>query len=89
MPINRRPRSTWAPQSDLGLTPEYTLEASHLYDLKAAKALGFQTIFVGRRLEEPLVPVLMAEVEQYVDMWVGRDMDGLLEVARRFGVRVQ
>ncbi|BDD63172.1 hypothetical protein MAP00_008103 [Monascus purpureus] len=75
-----------------GVDPrEYTLEASHLYDLKAAKALGFQTVFVGRPVEEPLVPVHTAEVEQeqYVDMEVGRGIDGLLEIARRFGIRVQ
>lgn len=72
-----------------GVDPkDCALVAAHLYDLKAAKAVGFQTIFVERALEEPLVPEHTAQVEQggYVDMWVGRDTDGFLEVAGRFEI---
>ena len=63
------------------------LVASHLYDLKGAKAVGFQTIFVERTLEEPLLPDRKDEVvkEGYVDLWIDANAGGFLEIAKRVG----
>ncbi|KAL4889073.1 haloacid dehalogenase, type II [Aspergillus ambiguus] len=58
--------------------------AAHLHDLKAAKACGLQTIYVARPGEETY-DVEAARTEGFVDMWVGKDEEGLVEVARRFG----
>ncbi|RAH73622.1 haloacid dehalogenase, type II [Aspergillus aculeatinus CBS 121060] len=70
-----------------GLDPRNcAMVAAHLYDLKAAKALGFVTIYVERN-EESLTPQEIAQAkEQYVDEWVDGATDGLIEVARRLGI---
>ncbi|RAK73729.1 haloacid dehalogenase, type II [Aspergillus fijiensis CBS 313.89] len=70
-----------------GLDPRNcAMVAAHLYDLKAAKALGFATIYVERN-EESLTPQEIAQAkEQYVDEWVDGATDGLIEVARRLGI---
>lgn len=60
--------------------------AAHLYDLKAAKGLGLQTIYVEREGEEEKKKMRQAREEGYVDMWIGLESEGLLEVARRFGL---
>jgi len=67
---------------------EVAMVAAHLSDLKAARDLGFKTIYVERRGEEDWNP----EGEQYedarkwVDMWVSEEENGFLEVARRFKI---
>ncbi|PYI15537.1 haloacid dehalogenase, type II [Aspergillus japonicus CBS 114.51] len=70
-----------------GLDPcNCAMVAAHLYDLKAAKALGFATIYVERN-DENLTPQEIAQAkEQYVDEWVDGATDGLIEVARRLGI---
>lgn len=69
-----------------GLEPgECALVATHLGDLKGAKACGFQTIYVERPKEETL-DVEQARKEGYVDMWVDASCDGFVELARRFGI---
>lgn len=66
---------------------ECGLVAAHLKDLKAAKGLGFQTIYVQRPGEEEAPAEEVAHAKQaYVDMWVGLDSMGLLDVASRFGI---
>lgn len=71
-----------------GLDPsECALVAAHLHDLKAAKALGFHTIYVQRPGEEELTDEEVAYAKQeYVDMWICMDSMGLLEVASKFGI---
>ena len=64
------------------------LVASHLYDLRGAKAVGFRTIFVERPLEEPLLLAAdhrreEVKKEGYVDLWI--ESDGFLGVANRVG----
>lgn len=69
------------------LPSQCALVAAHLYDLKAAKGVGFQTIFVERPFEEPSLPGHKDEVvkEGYVDLWIGPEDDGFREVAKRLG----
>lgn len=64
------------------------LVAAHLKDLKAAKACGFQTIYLERALEEEWSPdqIEQAKTEGIVDLWMSLDSGGLPEVARRFGI---
>ncbi|RAL15045.1 haloacid dehalogenase, type II [Aspergillus homomorphus CBS 101889] len=83
-----------SPQVYLGAAKRFGLEpcncamvAAHLYDLKAAKALGFMTIYVERN-EECLTPEEVAQAkEQYVDEWIDDTTGGLVEVARRLSIR--
>ncbi|RAL06248.1 haloacid dehalogenase, type II [Aspergillus ibericus CBS 121593] len=75
-----------------GLEPsECGMVAAHLYDLKAAKALGFMTIYVERPQEENLSAEQAAEAreEGFVDQWFGLGCGGLVEVAKRFGIPTQ
>ncbi|KAL1979454.1 hypothetical protein VTN96DRAFT_5941 [Rasamsonia emersonii] len=73
----------------LGLPPQdCALVAAHLADLKAAKARGFQTVYVERPQEEDYTDeqVAQARREGWVDVWVGLEEDGFREVARRLCV---
>ncbi|KAF7719463.1 Uncharacterized protein PECH_005253 [Penicillium ucsense] len=64
------------------------LVAAHLEDLKAARKCGFQTIYVERDQEEAWTAEKAAQAKEdgLVDMWVNIDEEGLIEVARRFGI---
>ena len=73
----------------MGVEPvEVAMVAAHLSDLKAARGLGFKTIYVERKEEEDW----KSDQEEYkdaktwVDMWVKEEEDGFLQVARRFGI---
>lgn len=75
----------------LGLEPGHcALVAAHLNDLKAARACGYQTIYIERSKEEAWSQeeIAAAKAEGWVDMWVDLDEGdvGFLEVARRFGL---
>ncbi|OCT48635.1 hypothetical protein CLCR_05094 [Cladophialophora carrionii] len=77
----------------VGCKPEEcALIAAHLGDLKAARACGYQTIYIEREKEEgwSQEETKRAKDEGWVDMWVGLnegvDRGGFLEVARRFGI---
>lgn len=63
--------------------------AAHLSDLKAAKGCGFQTVYVERESEEawPTDRIEQAKDEGFVDIWVGLNESGFLEVARRLGIK--
>jgi 2-haloacid dehalogenase len=72
----------------MGVEPaEVAMVAAHLSDLKAARGLGFKTIYVERK-EEDWKP----DQEEYkyaktwVDLWVKEEEDGFNQVARRFGI---
>ncbi len=71
-------------------TTDCALVAAHLGDLKAAKACGYQAIYVERKGEEiwSTEEVERARSEGWVDMWVDLNgaEGGFLEVARRFGI---
>lgn len=72
-----------------GLNPgQCALVAAHLKDLQAAKCCGFQTIYVERELEEtlPADQVAQAKIDGFVDMWIGLNTEGFIEVAGRFGL---
>ncbi|KAI9836880.1 MAG: hypothetical protein M1819_001045 [Sarea resinae] len=72
----------------LGLKPEEcVLVAAHLGDLKAARCCGFRTVYVERYQEEDWTPdeVERAKAWGWVDIWVGMDDPGLLEVVREIG----
>lgn len=64
------------------------LVAAHLEDLQAAKRCGFQTIYLERHLEEAWdsEEVARAREEGIVDFWVKDGGEGLVEVARHFGI---
>jgi len=73
----------------MGVQPvNIAMVAAHLDDLKAARRLGFKTIYVERKQEEDWT----SDQEEYkdaktwVDMWVTEEEDGFIEVARRFGI---
>ncbi|TVY29596.1 (S)-2-haloacid dehalogenase 4A [Lachnellula hyalina] len=73
----------------MGVQPvNVAMVAAHLDDLKAARRLGFKTIYVERKQEEDWT----SDQEEYkdaktwVDMWVTEEEDGFIEVARRFGI---
>lgn len=73
----------------LGLeTGEVAMVAAHLGDLKYARATGMRTIYVEREREEGLDPNSDEYVyaRTWVDMWVSKEEDGLVEVAKRFGL---
>lgn len=73
----------------LGLeSGEVAMVAAHLGDLKYARATGMRTIYIEREREEGLDPQSdeYAYAKTWVDMWITKEEDGLVEVARRFGV---
>lgn len=73
----------------LGLEPgDVAMVAAHLNDLKAARECGFRTIYVERKQEEDWTPEQQdyKDAKKWVDMWVNKDEDGFVEVARRFGL---
>ncbi|KAL9037110.1 MAG: hypothetical protein Q9214_005843 [Letrouitia sp. 1 TL-2023] len=75
----------------LGLRPDQcAMVASHLDDLKAASRVGMQTVYVERVDEEDWMEdeVRDARAEGWVDMWIGVEERGCLEVARRLGAGV-
>ena len=69
---------------------ECALVAAHLGDLKAAKALGYQAIYIDRPQEESWSPAdtQRARDEGWVDLWIGPDQGagGFLEIAKVFGL---
>jgi 2-haloacid dehalogenase len=67
---------------------EVAMVATHLSDLKAARDLGFKTIYVERKGEEDWDPKekQYEDARKWVDMWIPMEEDGFLEVARRFGI---
>jgi 2-haloacid dehalogenase len=70
----------------MGVKPEECgLVAAHLYDLKAAKACGFYTIYVDRPLEEKN-PELREE--NIPDIWIREGENGFVTVAERLGIQV-
>ncbi|KAJ5088096.1 hypothetical protein N7456_011712 [Penicillium angulare] len=74
----------------LGRDPaQCAMVAAHLHDLKAAKECGLQTIYVERELEEawPADRIAQAKAEGFVDIWVGLNEGGFIEVARRLGIQ--
>lgn len=76
----------------LGLQPaECALVAAHLGDLKAAKAVGYQTIYIARPDEEAWSKdeVQKAREDGFVDLWIELDQGdgGFLELARIYNLR--
>ncbi|VEU20649.1 DEKNAAC101610 [Brettanomyces naardenensis] len=74
----------------LGFKPsECALVAAHLNDLQAAKARGFQAIYVERPQEEDWTAEQVATAKQNgsVDLWVGLEEDGFRTVAKRSGIQ--
>ncbi|EME81002.1 uncharacterized protein MYCFIDRAFT_55964 [Pseudocercospora fijiensis CIRAD86] len=72
----------------MGIKPEEcVMVAAHLDDLKAAKSLGFRTVYVERSLEERH-PELRDE-QGIVDVWVTEGEDGFIAAAEKLGIEVQ
>lgn len=71
-------------------TNEAALIAAHLGDLKAAKAVGYQTIYIDRPKEESWSKedAEKAKAEGWVDLWIDLDQGdgGFLEIAKAFGL---
>lgn len=73
----------------LGCEPhEVAMVAAHLSDLRAARGQGFRTVYVERPREEDwkIDSDEYKDAKTWVDVWVGEDEDGFVEVARRFGI---
>lgn len=70
-----------------GREGEVAMVAAHLDDLAAARAVGMRTIYVERWREEDWgeEDERRREAREWVDLWVGVDEGGFLEVARRLG----
>ncbi len=72
----------------LGLKPsECAMVAAHLADLKAAKDLGLQAIYVEREAEEDWANEEVEKARGWVDLWVGKG--GFLTVAEKLGVELK
>jgi len=70
----------------LGLGPgEVAMVAAHLGDLDAARRLGLRTVYVERDGEEDweVGSERYEAAKGWVDLWVGLDEGGFVEVARR------
>ncbi|KAL2842936.1 HAD-like domain-containing protein [Aspergillus pseudoustus] len=75
----------------LGVKPEEcALVASHLGDLKAAKACGFGTIYT-ERIGEEFGDLEQAIKDGYVDLAIEMEVspDGFVEVARQLGISTE
>jgi len=73
----------------MGVEPaEVAMVAAHLSDLKAARELGFKTIYVERKEEEDWKPDQeeYKDAKTWVDLWVKEEEDGFNQVATRFGI---
>ena len=80
------PRVYLGAAGKMGVKPEECgLVAAHLFDLKAAKACGFYTIYVDRPLEGK-APELREE--NIPDMWIKEDEGGFVTLAKRLGIQV-
>lgn len=68
-----------------GREGEVAMVAAHLNDLAAARAVGLRTIYVERKGEEdwPEGDERRTAAREWVDLWVGVDEGGFVEVARR------
>ncbi|KAI0201962.1 haloacid dehalogenase [Astrocystis sublimbata] len=67
---------------------EVAMVAAHLGDLHAARANGLRTIYVERDREEARAQDDdgRKEAHRWVDLWISRDEEGFVEVARRLGI---
>jgi len=77
----------------LGLEPrECAMVAAHLGDLRAAKDVGLQAIYVERAGEEDWSAddIAKASKEGWVDLWVSQEVGsrGFVTVAEKLGVDV-
>ncbi|KAL1877907.1 hypothetical protein Daus18300_002260 [Diaporthe australafricana] len=72
----------------LGVEPgEVAMVAAHLGDLDAARQLGLRTVYVERDREEDweVGSERYEAAREWVDLWVGVNEGGFVEVARRLG----
>jgi 2-haloacid dehalogenase len=73
----------------LNLDPaQCAMIAAHLSDLKAAKACGFQTIYVERPHEEDFSTEEIREArnDSFVDLWITAKEEGFVTLASRLGI---
>jgi 2-haloacid dehalogenase len=74
----------------LGLqAADCAMVAAHLGDLRAAKELGMQVVYVERPLEEDWSDeeVEKARGEGWVDLWIAGDQNGFLTLAEKLGIK--
>jgi 2-haloacid dehalogenase len=84
------PTVYWGAAEKLGLAPsDCAMVAAHLGDLMAAKACGFQTIYVERPREEdwPAEKVQKAKDEGTINIWVSDEEGGFVAVAEKLGIQ--
>lgn len=69
----------------VGAPGEVAMVAAHLGDLDAARRNGLRTIYVERQKEEAwaLEDERYAAAKEWVDLWIGVDQGGFVEVAKR------
>ena len=68
----------------LALEPdEVAMVACHLGDLEAARDAGLKTIYVEREAEEAWGEQKIDCARKWVDAWISKDKDGLVELAKR------
>jgi 2-haloalkanoic acid dehalogenase type II len=66
---------------------ECIMVAAHAYDLRAAKAVGMQTVYIQRPTEDPTEDMnrIRAEVDVFVDGCDGDRLAGLAQIAHMLG----
>lgn len=70
---------------ELGVDPsEVAMVAAHLGDLESARRYGLRTIYIERQGEEVWAEEepRYAEARKWVDLWVGREQEGIKTIAR-------
>ncbi|KAK5629063.1 hypothetical protein RRF57_004778 [Xylaria bambusicola] len=65
---------------------EAAMVAAHLGDLDAARANGLRTIYVERAGEESHNDSRWQDARDWVDLWISREEEGFVELARRLGI---
>lgn len=76
---------------DLNLQPnEVAMVAAHLGDLGAAKKNGFRAIYVGRpgELDFDSNEDQIKQAKEWADLWIEENEGGMVEAARRLGIKV-
>lgn len=76
---------------ELGLEPgQVAMVAAHLGDLYYARSNGLKTVYIERPAEEAHFKPGSKEYEdakKWVDLWVSEGKGGILEAARRMGIK--
>lgn len=78
------PRVYTGAAEELGVKPEEcALVAAHMYDLEAARKCGYKCVYVERPGEEKWKAEQIEAARSWVDVWVTKDENGLIDAAEK------